>query len=336
MKLTVIVRNLTPIHSSDPAKATISLDGKIGGVSGFPFTRMRTIGVPSADGEGVLKVVRLPCVPQNTMRNLLRRSMLTAILPHVTAKGQLEIGAYAAAYSGNATGNPEGSPSTFDETIKVRQHVFLGLFGGGPRMIKGRLSVDNMYPLHRNSARVVTEGFEERFVAGNILENVWVRRVDPVPKIVDSSVAETIDGGSEAITGWSIAALAKTKKGKDDAEVVSDNARGLNAFNAHEVVIPGIDWHWSFRVDRPTDAQVGLILSGLLNIERDEMQVAGGNARDYGKIRIEEVYLDGEAIWDGAGFSARAEVYLDALAEALDEVSPQDFNEFVGSSKDGK
>lgn len=339
MKFTVIARNQTPIHSSDPVKSTITLDGTIGATRGFPFIRMRSTLLPYADSEGVMRTGRVPCVPQNTMRNLLRRAMLEQVMDVQKERGSIDVGAYAGAYAGNATGNPEGIPSSFDETIKVRGHVFFGLFGGGPRMIKGRLSVDSLYPIHAYAARVLEEGLEDRFVSGKILDAVWIRRVDPISKVDEEKAVEVIKGGAQAVTDWSIASLANARKAKGkDAEGAEDEltARGLNAFNAHEVVIPGIDWSWRFRADRPTDAQVGLILKGIKNIVDLEMQVGGGHARDYGKVTIEDVLIDGQSVWAGDSYQDSTLRYFDALADALENISAQDFEEFVGTEKKAK
>ncbi|HEJ2342745.1 TPA: type IV CRISPR-associated protein Csf2 [Pseudomonas aeruginosa] len=339
MKFTVIARNLTPIHSSDPVKSTITLDGTIGAPRGFPLVRMRTILLPYADGEGVLRTGRVPCVPQNTMRNLLRRAMLEQVMDALKGRGQIDVGAYAGAYAGNATGTPEGVPSSFDETIKVRGHVFFGLFGGGPRMIKGRLSVDSLYPIHNHASRVLDAGLEDRLVAGKITDTVWIRRVDPVSKVEESVAAEVIKGGGQAITDWSISSLTNARKAKEkDAEGGEEeaSARGLNAFNAHEVVIPGIDWCWRVTADQPSPAQVGLILKGIKNIADLGMQVAGGHARDYGQVAIEDVLIDGESVWAGDIYDQSTEPYFDALAVALDDISAQDFEDFVGTDKKGK
>lgn len=343
VNIKVVFRNQTPIHSSAPTKNTISLDGKIGALQGFPFTRMRTMNVPAVTGDGLLAVTSVPVVPGNTLRNLLRRSALASVFEYLHGHQALSVGAYAAACTGSASGNPEGRPATFDETMKVRNHVFLGLFGGGPRLLKGRLSVDSMYPIVSDAARVIGEGYEERMVSGRILDTVWIRRVDPISKLDDEVAERVIDNARASITQWAINNLerankavekrAKKSKGESIEDAGEAETRGLNAFNAHEVVIPGVDWVWALSLTSPTDAQLGLVLKAIKDIADNQMQIAGGHARNYGRVSIEDIELNGASIWSCNGYSKAVEAPLDALSGALDQLQAKDFESFIALSQ---
>lgn len=84
---------------------------------------------------------------------------------------------------------------------------------------------------------------------------------------------------------WIVGLLEQTKsaeskrtKSVEGATPDTEKAgRGLRAFNAHEVVIPGLDWYWRMSIDRPSDAQVGLILMALSKMEQE--RIAGGMQR---------------------------------------------------------
>lgn len=344
MKIEVIISNQTPIFSAAPGAATISLDGAInppGG--GFPFTRARTQSVIAIDEAGTRRPLPVPVVPGNTMRNLLRRTMLKHVLePVLKGRAQFSINAYAAAYAGNATGNPDGVPSSFDEIVTMRNHPFIGLFGGGPRMLQGRLMVDHLWPLHTNAQRVIGEGLEDRLISGKITDVVWTRRVDPVTTMTDEDDASVIKDGVAEANKWIVdafeqskAAASKRKKGAE-ADASADDAkggRGLRAFNAHEVVVPGVEWFWRMSVDNPTDAQVGLILTALSNMSRE--RIAGGHAKNYGSFTISDVTLDGESVWAVDGLNLdNCETYMDALTDTLDSLGVDEFERFAASAKD--
>ena len=342
MKLKVVIRNTSPIFSAATGENTIDIKGNIGVPNGLPFSRTRTMLIMSDRGE-TPKPVHVPVVPGNTMRNLLRRTMLDElIMPTLKGKGALSIGAYAAAYAGNASGNPEGVPATFDETLKVRNHAFLGLFGGGPRMMEGRLRMDSLYPIHVDALRVIGEGFEEHLSSGKITDIVWQRRTDPVLKIKEESTAEIIKDGPAAITQWAVNAMgaslerAQKRKAKNDEDAASEgpSVRGLAAFNAHEVVIPGIDWLQSMTLVDPSPAQVGLVLLALAKMPNKA--IAGGHAKGYGAFDIRDIQVDGTSVWDGAAFadSEQLHAYFDAAMEAMDQLSTEEFESFVATSKD--
>jgi len=310
--------------------------------------RSRTQSVIAVDESGARRAVSVPVVPGNTMRNLLRRSMLKHVLePALKGRAQLSISAYAAAYAGNSTGNPDGVASSFDEIITMRNHPFIGLFGGGPRMLEGRLMVDNLWPLHTNAQSVIAEGLEDRLVSGKITDIVWTRRDDPITSLNDEGDAELIKDGIAESNKWireiflqkkAAEEKKKSKAGKvksteADAEDESKGVRGLQAFNAHEVVVPGLEWFWRINVDQPNNAQVGMILAALSNLDKE--RIAGGHAKNYGSFSIVDVTLNGESVWavDGLNLDS-CETYMDALAEAMDTIGPDEFEQFAASAKD--
>lgn len=345
MQFEVLIRNTTPIFSAAPGSNYVTLDGTFNpplGVTRFPVVRTRTMSVAADTGDGVIKAVMLPVVPGNTMRSLLRRTMLREVVePALRANAaQLSIGAYATAYAGNASGNPDGLPSTFDEVAVMRSHPFIGLFGGGPRMLEGRLRVDSLYPIHQHAERIIGSDYSNEMMRGSITQVTWARRVDPILNLGNEDDVAVIQDGAKAVNTWINVLLAsnkssktKVKKGAEDAAPEEESARGLRAFNAHEVVIPGVKWLWRFNIDRPTDAQVGLVLLALNKL--NNQSIAGGHSKDYGRFVIEGVTLNGDSVWSGGGVEGEStEGYYDAIAEAIDGLSGAEFEQFAASAKE--
>lgn len=345
MQIEIVIRNITPIFSAAPGSQRIALDGTLNppaNVTDFPLTRTRSMRVVAESGDSASKAVSIPVVPGNTMRSLLRRTMLKDVIePALCEKSaQLSIGAYVTAYAGNSSGNPDGVPSSFDEVVKMRAHPFLGLFGGGPRMLQGRLMIDSLYPIHQSALRIIGSDYINDSINGPITDFIWARRTDPVLQMGSAEDADVIVDGTQAANDWITNVLGASKKkakaGKktdDSAEESDDNARGLKAFNAHEVVIPGVKWLWRINVDRPTDAQVGLILLAINKLT--SQRIAGGHAKDYGRFVIDSVSLDGQDAWTATGVSGDvAERYYDAIAEALDTMSAAEFEQFAASAKE--
>lgn len=351
MKIEVILRNRSPLSSAAPGQKTISIDNALNVPNGFPLTAMRTMPIPV---EGQDKPAYVPVIPGNSMRNALRRSMLDVVMDQVRGKATMSIGAYAAAYSGNASGNPEGVPPLFDELLTVRNHVFLGLFGGGPRMIRGRLSVDTLYPLHASAHRVLGAGYEERYVAGRLTQYIWMSRKDPITRINSDEEASIITDGPAEITSWALNQIdsslrgaekrksktAKSAKGTEEPDADMTPAvkeeRGLNTLNAHEVTLPGIDWLLTLRLEKPTPAQVGLVLKGIEGL--NSMTIGGGHSKGYGVVEVQEVHLKtsavGKSVWDGIGYNDDVTDYFDELTEALDSIDVNDFESFVRRTKE--
>lgn len=344
MKIEVFITNLTPIFSAAPGSARVDIDGKEILRGGFPAVLARKQAVLTVNEADIRKVEQVPVVPANSMRSLLRRTMLKHVIePNLKDRVQLSIGAYAAAYAGNATGNPDGVSGSFDEIHMLRSHPFIGLFGGGPRMLQGRLMVDNLWPMHKHAERIIGDGHESRLINEPITDLVWTRRVDPISGLKEKESADLIKGGAQAANEWIVEAFnsriaaeeksSKTNKAEAGQKEEDKDPRGLRAFNAHEVVIAGMEWIWRMNIDNPNKAQVGLMLAALSNMEKE--RIAGGNSKNYGEFRIDSITVDGDNVWKAGSLDTeKCSTYMDAMAESLDSMTGAEFERFAATAKE--
>lgn len=330
MKFVVLMQNVTPYHSSAPGAAYVDLSGNFVAKAPGAFPCVRTRQMPAIVGlaEGEFRRVHLPIMPANSLRHELRAGILEAILDAFRGKYTLSPRAYASAWCGNASGTPEGITATFAEIAAIQRHPFLGLFGGGPRMIEGKLMVDNAWAWTGEALDLMPPEAHEWINTGRLTEIVWKRRMDPITQASEDA-AEIIEGGAEAITEWSVRANLKPAKGKKNEEEAaeSDEERGLRAFNAHEVVIPGARFTWTIGTKRPlTDQQLGAVLWGIQQMHGRHL--GGMSALGYGKVAIKNVLIDGESVWEGEAIQHGA---IDAFIEALDGITPDDFETFAAA-----
>lgn len=331
MKLEVILQNTTPYHSSQPGEARVTLSGEfVSGRNGFPAVLTRKMPIIAAsrdrDSEELPKPRLVPIMPANSLRHELRASIVGQVFDHLRGKATLSVGAYAAATCGNASGNPDGVPASFEEVRSIRNHPILGLFGGGPRMISGRLSVDSAWAITQDSSALLGD-YPDQISTGRLTTVVFKRRVDPIIAAASTENVELIADAAQSITAWS-----NQYAGASEAD--ETDTRGLRSFSAHEVVIPGVSWLWRISVDRPTSAQRGAVLSALTDIQH--RRIGGMGSQGYGSIRIQSVLLDGEEVWSGQSFADNNTAINDALtswADAIDGISPQQFEAFAASAK---
>jgi CRISPR type IV-associated protein Csf2 len=336
MKLEIILKNTTPYHSTQAGEARWDMKrGQVTyGKQGFPLTRTRSMPVISGQpgGEELPKARHVPIMPASSLRHALREQMLEEIFARILARKEtLSKGAYAAAVSGNATGAPDGEAATFQEMREISAHPFLGIFGGGPRMMPGKLCCDMALPITDQTTSLVPAGHEERLVGGQILTVQQLRRVDPL--LAPAPEAEgLITNSARELTEYHIEQTAA--KGTTDDE--DSRVRGLNALNFHEVVVPGVQWYWRLALARPTPAQIGMLLAGIAKLHGSHQ---GGMSRlGYGEIRIESVVLDGEEVWGGDEFLDVEATMAPAiaLAESMDALDAAGFEHFAASVKKEK
>jgi CRISPR type IV-associated protein Csf2 len=324
LDIELVFTNITPFHSSAPGGARVTLEGQfVGERQGFPCTRTRFMPVMGgADGEGVPTPVYVPLMPANTLRHVLREALLAPIMEHFRGRYTLSTGSYAAAHAGNASGNPDGVSATYDEIVAVRQHPFLGLFGGGPRMVEGRLRVDAAWPITPVTLPYLGD-LEEHAVRGHLTSVQFIRRVDPVVDISDEDLP-LIENATTAVTRWH----SQFVSGAAD-----EDTRGLRSFSAHEVVIPGVNWLWRIAAHRPTAAQKGLLLLALSTF--NQTQIGGMGRLGYGRMRLKSLTVDGRELWDGQGLvdDDDAMSWLQAWADALGSLTSDAFESFAASRR---
>lgn len=307
MKIEVILQNLTPFHSSVPGDSRVDLQGRWAS-EGFPCIRTRTMRfarIGADNDEDIPTVGTVPIVPANTLRHTLRSRMLNHVLDQIRGKATLSIGAYTALSSGSTSGNPDGVKATFAELKTTAQHPFLGLWGGGPRMMEGKIKVDSAYAITQDYLPLLGP-YEELATNSKtrLLEVVFTRRVDPV--LGQQLDQELIDGGAAAIT-------------------------------AHEHVIPGVNWLWRISARNPTNAQRGMILNALQELHGE--QVGGMSRLEYGRFHIKSILVDGKPAWNGHALDSTNEqvaTWLSSLADSLDEIEAGTIEAFAKSEKSPK
>lgn len=337
MDIQVKLRNVSPLFSAAPGASAIDISGKLmPSGQGFPYVRTRRTSLLAPDADMGTRWAEVPIIPSNTIRNLLRRIMLAEIVEPalIDNRHKLSIGAYATAYAGNQSGNPDGVASGFDEIAKMRNHPFIGLFGGGPRMLRGRLRVGHLYPIHQDALRIIGEEYQDEAAKGRLTDTVWKVRKDPIQRLTETEQTAVLQEGAEAANAWLQASLesALSKKDGGNADEASKDERGLNAMNAHEVVIPGVSWLCKVSMESPSDAQIGMVLSAIGRLGGN-WTVAGGHAVGYGEVELESITLAGEVVWSGGQFNDSAMGYFDALAEATDNLGADEFEDFAASRK---
>ncbi|EMO4361378.1 TPA: type IV CRISPR-associated protein Csf2 [Pseudomonas aeruginosa] len=342
MKIEVILQNLTPFHSSVPGDSRVDLQGRWAS-EGFPCIRTRTMRfarIGADNDEDIPTVGTVPIVPANTLRHTLRSRMLNHVLDQIRGKATLSIGAYTALSSGSTSGNPDGVKATFAELKTTAQHPFLGLWGGGPRMMEGKIKVDSAYAITQDYLPLLGP-YEELATNSKtrLLEVVFTRRVDPV--LGQQLDQELIDGGAAAITQYSNqqADIRRNKKPKGSEAVADEDkqARGLNSFTAHEHVIPGVNWLWRISARNPTNAQRGMILNALQELHGE--QVGGMSRLEYGRFHIKSILVDGKPAWNGHALDSTNEqvaTWLSSLADSLDEIEAGTIEAFAKSEKSPK
>jgi CRISPR type IV-associated protein Csf2 len=267
----------------------------------------------TADAEGNANITRIqservvtpsgvqwiPFFPGNDLRGRLRRKAANILIGHI---GAVSPQLYAGLHAGT-TGAPPESEKSVEEINRAKKNPFMGLFGGGRRMLESRYRANDLCPVIQDNIAIgrvpahfgnvdgknflpsgpngPLSGWEIKSSRTSFLVNDILRMTDP------TSMQEFVTGGADAIAQRQIELLSgradrkKDKQAAKDGEIkasdVTKKSDGSNMFE-YEYIIPGTPMYCLFDMENDTtDEHFGMFLLALLELVRE--QALGGWVR---------------------------------------------------------
>ena len=300
-RLHAFLRTLSPLHIASPETMTLNTDTMrpvSGKETGVPCTAVQKLMVYGQEGV----VQRVPVIAANNMIGRLRRRAANRVLDVLEKKGQkVTIQTYSALMCGAVTGNPDGRDVLFDEYRETRAHLYIGLFGGGPRMMRRYVRAYNAVP-YMEATRFMFERIRHPYLDDMAHQTMiepfrlfqyWIaNRNDDLQKLVNVGQMQCSieDFEEEIVKRQALILLSKSAK---DGEAADNNRYSTRSWSAFEFVIPGLIFPITFELD-VSDAQLALFLFALNDFAQKER--LGGHVRNgLGQFALDDVVLvDGD------------------------------------------
>ncbi len=156
---------------------------------------------------------------------------------------------------GAVTGQPS-KELTFDLALKSGRHPFLGLFGGGPRLVSSCLQINTLWPVTNTTikAGLVSYYYEDDKVvrrANRLTQAIFYRRIDDALVFSDGRTELIVKEYSTAVADW-IKQIGSGERSK----------KQLHTFAAIEYVIPGTRFYSEMKVEteRASLGALGLLI----------------------------------------------------------------------------
>lgn len=292
MKFTLkaILKTLTPMHITTAGDHRFDAStgyvetGSSKGTSKTPCTAIQRMNVI---GENY----PVPVIPANNIAGRLRRHAAELILKAVVAKGgKVSLQAYSSLMCGAVGSAPDSRDLTYAEYKKSAEHVYLGLFGGGPRMLPRKVRVLNALPLRDGVLSALESQMHPS--ARSHVQNFpiamgWTsRRNDDLMELINAPLQEkSINNYVEEIQRRQSTILEEKTKGRSGTSTFS--------FSAIEFVVPGALFNFGFELDVANNAQVGLFLMSLDSFVKKE-RIGGKSVNGFGAFTLKEVILTDE------------------------------------------
>lgn len=274
-----IIRPTSPLHCASPDKSLARE------TSETPTVQMRIV---TNRGER-----RIPYFPGNDLRGRLRRKAAAIVLEHITASGKVSPQLYMGLCAGAMSAQPDSSDLTIEEALRAGSNVYMGLFGGGARMIRSRYAVQDLIPVLEETVEIgmvprrFIEMTDQSFLpmrqtidgerpleSWSTVQTRQVIRIDDVMRVTRPSEIEQFvrDAAAEVSAAQAdvLSSRLRRKEGKAAAEAGAIKASAIakktdiGTVSALQFISPGTPMH--FRMDffdETSDAQVGLMLLAL-------------------------------------------------------------------------
>jgi CRISPR type IV-associated protein Csf2 len=282
--------------------------------------------IPRADAICFRQVKCIPYFPANDLRGRLHRKGASRLMEIWKKKGQsISEALYLGLTCGASSGNPEND-KTVEEVLRANSNVYMGVFGGGTRLLRSAYSVQDMEVICQPTidARIVPAHYGESMEGGfvpseyrdgqklpirdgyKLLHTYNILRVDDIMRATRvDEMAGIIEGGSDAIIDYQTAVLAErsdTKEAKEAAkeakktgsktttEVKAPRMRVENMQN-FRAVAPGIPMY--FRMDMKdyiSSSQAGFLILCLKDL-LEEGEFGGYVRCGLGKMDVKEMKI---------------------------------------------
>lgn len=363
-----VLTTTSPLHITDAASArfdpTSNKPRYHTDTGGLPLTKTRSLDImlPSTvkEGENEGLVVRrktmVPVLPSQGLRGALRRSCARIIEDHfmLNLGQQISFQAYNGMHSGAISGQLDKSLATTDEIVRVRKHLFMGLFGGGPRMMRGNLKTSFGTPI---TTKTIDAGLVPDSVADyqvdaepyQLLGYMPVFRSDDTLKshdpVAEQVVMNFVEAKEEAIKAVMLNRAAKAS-GEEGGE------RGISTMSYMEYIVPGTSFFVRHTISG-TRAQAGFLIEGIRRLAETQTEkgIGGKTAAGFGQYQLSfDLIIDGvrhrEALKFGADdmfvLSSEAQALIDEMQTELEVITPMEMHNFMAftetpeSAEDGK
>jgi CRISPR type IV-associated protein Csf2 len=339
------------MHCADPSPHTIDERGLVtqgtGGNSCTATVQQRILS------DGVHD--RIPYFPANDLRGRLRRKAANIIMDSLSSRSEkISVELYAALCAGSYNAKPDTAGLTIEEAIRASRHVYMGVFGGGARLIRSGYSVQDAIPIIRATVKagMVPSGFgeysekelprlngESKGEGWRLLETRKIIRVDDAMRALRVSELDVyLEDAAAEVSQYQQGVLKNRKDRKEQDEVKKEDIGNMVTVQS---IIAGTDLYFHLDLsDTLTPAQVGLVLVSLRDLFNE--QALGGWIRaGYGKFAAKgfTITIDGERMeiftgtQGGYQLAEPVGVYIEAMRREVESLKSADLMEFFDTRK---
>jgi CRISPR type IV-associated protein Csf2 len=337
-----IIRLSSPLHCASYSEKN---------AQGANITHTMTMNIVNTDGTRDT----MPYFPGNDLRGRLRRKAAGFVIPALVNGKKVPLDLYVGLTCGASNNQPENDLSV-EEALRSAKNVYMGLFGGGKRLLRSRFSVQDLVPITQSTinaglvpekyaisdavtdAKLVDSAFKllHTFQFVHVNDAYRVMRAEEMERSI-----ENFEDNMPEYQAQIIKERAEKKAGEGGKKLDIDNMMGIRA------ITPGAPMYFRLDFDNAvSDAQVGIMLMGLAELV-NEQKLGGWSRAGMGRFNVVEMSLyrnsaiDSVNIFDkddGDGYRLAENVnqYTALAREEIGRLSMSDMLSYFTASKPEK
>lgn len=291
---------------------------------------------------------RIPYFPGNDLRGRLRRRAAAIVLDRITASGgKVTPELYSGLTTSAITAQPDTGNLTVEEALRAGRNVYMGLFGGGARLLRSRFQASDLIPVLESTIQtgMVPEAYgqtdDQHFLpvtskttdgssqmtplqGWHLVQVTHVFRVDDLHRVLRPSEVEAYIENAAVVVAEIQRKNLESRKIRSDSAAKAESGeiaksevsskKETGNMMSFQSILAGTPMHCLFDLDNDTtDAQVGLMLLSLRALVR-EQKLGGWCRAGLGRFDANVTLTrNGEAV----------PVFTSTRANADAELSPQ-------------
>lgn len=344
-----LIRITSPLHCASPDSSLATPDK-----NETPTHQQRVL-----TSTGIQKI---PYFPGNDLRGRLRRKAASLVLNQITAKEKVSVDLYAGLNAGAISAQPDGSDLSVEEALRARDNVYMGLFGGGARLLRSRYRTNDLIPVIADTVALgsvpavyadtsetnwLPQGYNGPAKGYELVETFQVLRVDDVMRVMrpDDMLRYIEDAPAAVAARQALAIEQRTQRKADKAAVKAGDLKAAEVSGKRD--IGNIMSFQAIRAGTPlyclvdfsddvNDAHVGLMLLALRDLVREQALggwIRAGLGRFNADLKLTRNGLPLDLFKSGmngaqAELSEQVAPYVEAALEALAKLSAAEMKEF--------
>jgi CRISPR type IV-associated protein Csf2 len=294
-----IIRCVTPLHSA--TESVKNADGAL-----ITQTATETIFMKSGVRDEV------PYYKGTSQRGGLRRAAARRVLNALVMDKKVSRGLMTGMMSGSESGTPDNASLTVEEVMRARSNIFMGIFGGGARILPSHYAPIDMKPVIPSTVdlglipQYLLEDDQNWLInaRGQDLINTYgFVSVDDIVSVKNiNDIENYLENGVEVVAAHQVAMLqnkADRKAAKDDkSNTDKEKPTKLDKKNmlSIQAIAPGVPLYFQLKMDEClSPAQIGLMTQALCDLI-NEQEFGGWVRVGYGRVTAHlTIEANGEA-----------------------------------------